>query len=106
MLAAHAGLPRPAPAVPPTVVAPDLRHDAPAECRPLARRLYRLLLRSAGQGRLDAELRGFCAQIAGFERSVQPLLVEAEILRATARAQAGVIGDLNALIHQLRPQAA
>ena len=111
-LAAFAGVPAPAPGLLAGILDPALRHDdatlAPA--RPLARRLHRLILRNVSQDgsaqRFDADLRAFCGCIAEFEQQVQPLLVDREVMRASVADQNRVIGDLNALIRELRRRAA
>jgi len=105
-LAAHAGLPTPAARLPASVIDPSLRHDATAAARPMARRLHRMILRCVEVNRFGSDLRAFGAQLAGFEDQVQPLLTEMEVLRASVTEQARVIGDLNSLVHQLRPAQA
>ena len=86
------------------VIDPALRHDE-AEASParvMARRLHRQILRAVVAGRFDTDLPAFCTCIAEFEQLVQPLLVETEVLRVSVADQHRVIGDLNALVRQLR----
>jgi hypothetical protein len=86
------------------VVDRELRHDAGGLvlARPLAWRLHRQILRAVTAGRFDADLAVFCGCVAEFQLQVQPLLVDAEVLRASVSEQNRVIGDLNAVIRQLR----
>jgi hypothetical protein len=86
------------------VIDPDLRHDeedAPP-ARAMARRLHRQILRAVTAERFDTDLPAFCTCVAEFEQLVQPLLVETEVLRVSVSDQHRVIGDLNALVRQLR----
>jgi hypothetical protein len=87
-----------------TVIDPDLRHDQEdaLPARAMARRLHRQILRAVTVGRFDTDLPAFCTCVAEFEELVQPLLVEAEVLRMSVSDQHRVIGDLNALVRQLR----
>ncbi len=105
-LATHAGLPMPATRLPRAVIDPTLRHDAAAAARPMARRLHRQMLRCVELNRFDADLRAFAAMLTGFEHQLQPLLADMEVLRVSVADQSRVIGDLNALINQLRPARA
>jgi hypothetical protein len=104
--------PPPPPDLAGTIIDGGLRHDDHAAPPPgkLARRLYAMIL----EGAIDADkkqvfsgaLRGFCIDIGAFEQLVQPLLVDREILRASVADQNRVIGDLNAVIRELRRRAA
>jgi hypothetical protein len=111
-IAAFIGAPEPPPHLAATIIDPDLRHDdeqAPP-ARALARRLYSLVLDGiihvGGRTVFDPDVRAFCVCIAEFEQQVQPLLVEREVLRASVADQNRVIGDLNAVIRELRRRAA
>ena len=89
------------------IVDADLRHDSAVEAAPpaMARRLHRLITRAAELGHFDPDALAFCACLTEFERLVQPMLVEAEVLRASVVAQNRVIADLNTLVTQLRTAA-
>jgi hypothetical protein len=86
------------------VIDPELRHDEEETlpARAMARRLHRQILRAVTAGRFDTDLPAFCTCVAEFEQLVQPLLVETEVLRVSVADQHRVIGDLNALVRQLR----
>jgi len=86
------------------LIDPDLRHDEEEAlpARAMARRLHRQILRAVTTGRFDTDLPAFCTCVAEFEQLVQPLLVETEVLRVSVSDQHRVIGDLNALVRQLR----
>jgi hypothetical protein len=111
-VAAFVGLPEPSARLAAGIVDPTLRHDddSAPPARPLAGRLHRLILRAAqdGGGRqgFDPDLQSFCACVGEFEQQVQPLLVDREVLRASVADQNRVIGDLNAVIRDLRRAAA
>ena len=111
-IAAFIGASEPPEQLAASIVDPDLRHDdeAAPPARTLARRLHTLILRGVTQdGRQQVfahDLRAFCACIGEFEQQVQPLLVEREVLRASVADQNRVIGDLNAVIRELRRRAA
>ena len=111
-IAAFVGVPTPAGGLVEGIVDPGLRHDdeAMAPARPLARRLYRSILNGVmaqnGETVFAADLRAFCTCLGEFEQQVQPLLVDREVLRASVTDQNRVIGDLNAVIRDLRRAAA
>jgi hypothetical protein len=111
-IAAFIGVPAPTPDLAATIIDAGLRHDDRAAPLPgaLARRLHRMILdgvtNADGRPVFSRELRAFCTDIGAFEKSVQPLLVDREILRASVADQNRVIGDLNAVIRELRRRAA
>jgi hypothetical protein len=111
-VAAFIGMAPPSPDIVAGIVDPALRHDDAAmpPARPLARRLHNAIRRVAGaepgQHGFPADLRAFCACLAEFEQQVQPLLVDREVLRASVADQNRVIGDLNAVIREMRRAAA
>ena len=111
-IAAFIGVPEPPDTLPIGIVDSKLRHDddTVAPARPLARRLHRMILRGAittdNRTAFDPDLQTFCVCLGEFEQQVQPLLVDREILRASVAEQNRVIGDLNAVIRELRRRAA
>ena len=111
-IAAFVGVPAPSAGLVGGIVDPALRHDdhAMAPARPLAQRLYRSILSGVvlqdDQPVFAADLRALCTCLGEFEHQVQPLLVDREVLRASVADQNRVIGDLNAVIRDLRRAAA
>ena len=102
-LAAHVGLPVPAAGVLDEVIDAELRHDGaiPAAAA-LSRRLHRVMVANAEQNRIGGSLQNLAVLLAEMKEQVQPLLVDGEVARAGAAEQRRVIGDLQALIGQLR----
>lgn len=88
-----------------SLIDPVLRHDAAgATAHACAARLYRAL--AACTDRLTADARALALCASEFAEQVQPLLVEAETLRAGIAAQNRVIRDLNEMVAQLRRRTA
>jgi hypothetical protein len=85
------------------VVDPALRHDATAApARRLAQGLHRDIQGAVGAGRFAVELRALCGSIEAFAQQVQPLLVEAEVLRTSVAEQNRVIADLSVALRAAR----
>jgi len=89
------------------VVDGSLRHDSLAvnPAGRMARRLHTLIEGCVEERRFGAAVQAFCAGVVDFAQQVQPLLVDAEVLRASVAAQNRVIGDLEAALRQARPVA-
>ena len=86
------------------VVDGSLRHDS-VVANPagrMARRLHTLVEGCVAEGRFGGGVQTFCAGVVDFAQQVQPLLVDAEVLRASVAAQNRVIGDLEAALRQAR----
>jgi hypothetical protein len=85
------------------LIDPELRHDGAQEAAlGLAGRLYGLIRAGAGDGALSDAARALAGDVEAFTRVVQPLLVEAEISRASVARQNQVIADLNEALRQAR----
>ncbi len=105
-LADHVGLPRPSDDRMRQVIDAELRHDVdipPAAS--LARRLHRAIVANAEHTAIDAPLRELVVLLGEMKEQFQPLLIDAEVVRGGSLEQRRVIGDLQALVRQLRENA-
>jgi hypothetical protein len=86
------------------LIDPALRHDAIAApaAGVLGQTLYGHILASVQGGQFTAELRDYCTVMADFERAVQPLLTDMEVLRVSVIEQNRVIADLDGALRAAR----
>ncbi len=106
-LAAHVGLPAPSDEAVRRVIDTDLRHDdrAIVPAAALAQRLHRAVVRNAPTPRISPKLQELATLLLEMKDQMQPLLIEAEVQRVGGLEQRRVIGDLQALVRQLREEA-
>jgi hypothetical protein len=86
------------------LIDPALRHDADSAtpaCT-LGQRLHGHILASVPGGRFSAALRDYCDVLGDFERAVQPLLTDMEVLRVSVLEQNRVIADLDGALRAAR----
>jgi hypothetical protein len=86
------------------LIDPALRHDAGSEqpaCR-LGQKLHGHILASLTGNRFCAALRTYCDVLGDFERAVQPLLTDMEVLRVSVLEQNRVIADLDGALRAAR----
>ena len=105
-LAAHVGLPAPSAAAVQQVVDADLRHDNAAivPAAALSQRLHRGIVKNAGTAAIGRELQKLVTLLIEMKEQIQPLLIDAEVARVGGGEQRRVIGDLQALVRQLREE--
>ena len=104
-LAAHVGLPEPSAAAVRRVIDADLRHDgAVPPAAALSQRLHRAIVGNAEAPAIGDDLRDLAPLLTEMKEQMQPLLIEAEVARVGSAEQRRVIGDLQALVRQLREE--
>ena len=105
-LAAHVGLPAPSTEAVRQVIDADLRHDdgAVPHAAALSQRLHRAIVKNAASATIGRELQKLVVLLTEMKDQMQPLLIDAEVARVGGNEQRRVIGDLQALVRQLREE--
>ena len=106
-LAAHVGLPEPPADAVRRVIDADLRHDdhAVPPAAALSQRLHRAIVANADTLSIGRKLHELVVLLTEMKDQMQPLLIEAEVVRVGSNEQRRVIGDLQALVRQMREEA-